>query len=325
LRYSRPKELPRAPVTFIPPGTKIPFMGIRRWTFALSSFLSIASVVLFMTVDMNYGVDFKGGSLIEVQSKSGPADIGDIRARLSELNIGDVQVQQFGDPTDVLIRVAAQDAGENAEQSVITKVRDELQNQYDFRRVEVVGPTVSGELARQGTIGMLVALVGILLYVWFRFEWQFAVGAIVATVHDVVMTVGFFVISGIEFNQSSIAAILTIIGYSLNDTIVVYDRVREDLRKYKRMPLPQLLNNAINETLSRTTLTSVTTILALLALVFFGGEVIRSFTLAMLFGVVFGTYSSIFIAAPLLILFRLRPGQAADEEKPVPSSKALAT
>ncbi|TIU28554.1 MAG: protein translocase subunit SecF, partial [Mesorhizobium sp.] len=175
------------------------------------------------------------------------------------------------------------------------KVRGELQDQYDFRRVEVVGPTVSGELAKQGTIAMLVALLGILVYVWFRFEWQFAVGAIVATVHDVVMT-------GLEFNQSSLAAILTIIGYSLNDTIVVYDRVREDLRKYKKMPLPQLLNNAINETLSRTTLTSVTTILALLALVLFGGEVIRSFTMAMLFGVVFGTYSSIFIAAPLLIL-----------------------
>jgi SecD/SecF fusion protein len=172
---------------------------------------------------------------------------------------------------------------------------------------------------------MIVALIGILFYVWFRFEWQFAVGAIVATIHDVVMTVGFFVISGIEFNQSSIAAVLTIIGYSLNDTIVVYDRVREDLRKYKKMPLTQLLNNAINETLSRTTLTSVTTILALLALVLFGGEVIRSFTLAMLFGVIFGTYSSIFIAAPLLILFKLRPNTAADEEKAEPAGKALAT
>ena len=165
----------------------------------------------------------------------------------------------------------------------------------------------------------------ILLYVWFRFEWQFAVGAIIATVHDIVMTIGFFVISGIEFNQSSIAAMLTIVGYSLNDTVVVYDRVREDLRKYKKMPLPQLLNNAINETLSRTTLTSVTTMLALLALFIFGGEVIRSFTAAMLFGVVFGTYSSIFIAAPLLILFRLRPGGAGEEEKPAVTGKALAT
>ncbi|TIX60078.1 MAG: protein translocase subunit SecD [Mesorhizobium sp.] len=326
LRRARPKELPRAPVTFVPPGTRIPFMGIRRWTFALSSVLSILAVVLFMTVDINYGIDFKGGSLIEVQAKDGTADIADIRSRLSELNIGEVQVQQFGDPNDVLIRVGTQEGGENAEQTVIDKVRGELQDHYEFRRVEVVGPTVSGELAKQGTIAMLIALLGILIYVWFRFEWQFAVGAIIATVHDVVMTIGFFVITGLEFNQSSLAAILTIIGYSLNDTIVVYDRVREDLRKYKRMPLPLLLNNAINETLSRTTLTSVTTMLALLALVLFGGEVIRSFTLAMLFGVVFGTYSSIFIAAPLLILFKLRPQAAtADEEKPVSGGKAVAT
>jgi SecD/SecF fusion protein len=325
LRRARPKELPRAPVTFIPPGTKIPFMGIRRWTFALSSLLSILSVVGFLTIDINYGIDFKGGSIIEVQSKQGDANLGDIRSRLSELNIGEIQVQQFGAPNDVLIRVGTQAAGENAEQTVIDKVRGELQDQYDFRRVEVVGPTVSGELAKQGTIAMLIALVGILLYVWFRFEWQFAVGAIIATVHDVVMTIGFFVITGLEFNQSSLAAILTIIGYSLNDTIVVYDRVREDLRKYKKMPLPQLLNNAINETLSRTTLTSVTTILALLALVLFGGEVIRSFTLAMLFGVVFGTYSSIFIAAPLLILFKLRPQAAAAEESKPANGKAVAT
>ena len=325
LRRARPKELPRAPVTFIPPGTKIPFMGIRRWTFALSSTLSILSVVGFLTLGINYGIDFRGGSMIEVQAKQGNADLGDIRNRLSELNIGEIQVQQFGAPNDVLIRVGTQDAGENAEQTVIDKVRGELQDQYDFRRVEVVGPTVSGELAKQGTIAMLIALAGILLYVWFRFEWQFAVGAIVATVHDVVMTIGFFVLTGLEFNQSSLAAILTIIGYSLNDTIVVYDRVREDLRKYKKMPLPQLLNNAINETLSRTTLTSVTTSLALLALVLFGGEVIRSFTLAMLFGVVFGTYSSIFIAAPLLILFRLRPQAATEEEKKPVNGKALTT
>ncbi|CDX28716.1 Protein translocase subunit SecDF [Mesorhizobium plurifarium] len=325
LRRARPKELPRAPVTFIPPGTKIPFMGIRRWTFALSSLLSILSVVGFLTIDINYGIDFKGGSMIEVQSKKGDADLGDIRKRLSELNIGEIQVQQFGAPNDVLIRVGTQEAGENAEQTVIDKVRGELQDQYDFRRVEVVGPTVSGELAKQGTIAMLIALVGILLYVWFRFEWQFAVGAIIATVHDVVMTIGFFVLTGLEFNQSSLAAILTIIGYSLNDTIVVYDRVREDLRRYKKMPLPQLLNNAINETLSRTTLTSVTTILALLALVLFGGEVIRSFTMAMLFGVIFGTYSSIFIAAPLLILFRLRPQAATEEEKKPVNGKAVTT
>ena len=313
VRRARPKELPRSFVTLIRPGTKIPFMGMRRWMFGLSSVLSIGAVVLFMTVGMNYGIDFKGGSLIEVQSREGPADVGEIRGRLSELNLGEVQVQQFGPDTDVLIRVQAQDGGENAQQSAVAKVQAELGDDFDMRRVETVGPTVSSELATQGTIGVLVALALILVYVWFRFEWQFAVGAIVATVHDIVITIGFFVVSGIEFNQSSIAAILTIVGYSLNDTVVVYDRVREELRRYKKMPLPQLLNLAINETLSRTTMTSLTTILALLALFLFGGEVIRSFTAAMLFGVIFGTYSSIFIAAPLLILFKLRPGALSQE------------
>ncbi len=313
VRRGKPKELPRSFITLIRSGTRIPFMGMRRWTFGLSSVLSIGAVVLFMTVGMNYGIDFKGGSLIEVQSRAGPADVGDIRGRLSDLNLGEVQVQQFGTDTDVLIRVQAQDGGENAQQSAVAKVQSELQDDFDIRRVETVGPTVSSELATQGTIGVLVALVLILVYVWFRFEWQFAIGAIIATIHDIVITIGFFVISGIEFNQSSIAAILTIVGYSLNDTVVVYDRVREELRRYKKMPLPQLLNLAINETLSRTTLTALTTILALLALFLFGGEVIRSFTAAMLFGVIFGTYSSIFIAAPLLILFKLRPGALSQE------------
>ena len=241
VRRSKPKELPWAPVRLVPPDTKIPFMGIRRYTFALSGALSVLSVVLFMTVNMNYGVDFKGGSLIEVQAKTGTADLSDIRARLSGLNIGDVQVQQFGQTSDVLIRVGSQEGGDNAEQTVVTKVRGELENDYEFRRVETVGPTVSSELARQGTIGVIVALGLVLIYVWFRFEWQFAIGAIIATIHDIVMTVGFFVISGIEFNQSSIAAILTIVGYSLNDTVVVYDRIREDLRRFKKMPLPELL------------------------------------------------------------------------------------
>jgi len=176
----------------------------------------------------------------------------------------------------------------------------------DIRRVEVVGPTVSGELAQAGTIAVIASLLAILVYIWFRFEWQFALGAIIATVHDVVLTIGIFVISGIEFNLSSIAAVLTIVGYSLNDTVVVYDRVRENLRRYKKMPLPALLDLSINQMLPRTILTSVTTLLALLALFMFGGEVIRSFTFAMIFGVMIGTYSSIFIAAPVLILFKLR-------------------
>ena len=306
VKRRRPKELPKAPFKLVPDETAIKFMGFRRITFAISAFMSVAALVLFMTLNMNLGIDFKGGSIIEVQSRSGTADIADIRSRLSELNLGEVQVQEFGDPSEVLIRVQAQDGGENAQQTVIEKVRGELEADYDFRRVEVVGPTVSSELAQAGTIAVLASLVAILFYIWVRFEWQFAVGAIIATLHDVIMTVGFFVITGIEFNLSSIAAILTIVGYSLNDTVVVYDRVRENLRRYKRMSLPQLLNESINQTLSRTTMTSLTTLLALLALFMFGGEVIRSFTAAMIFGVVIGTYSSIFIAAPLLILFKMR-------------------
>ncbi|KFB09891.1 protein translocase subunit SecDF [Nitratireductor basaltis] len=314
VKRQRPKELPRAPLNLLPGATSIGFMWLRRMTFTLSAIASIAALALFMTLNMNYGIDFKGGSAIEVQARQDVADISDIRSRLSELNLGEVQVQEFGNPKDVLIRVQAQGGGEQAEQTVITKVRDALEADYDFRRVEVVGPTVSGELARAGTIAVLVSLFAILIYIWLRFEWQFAVGAILATTHDVVMTIGFFVITGIEFNLSSIAAILTIVGYSLNDTVVVYDRIRENLRRFKKMPMPQLLDLSMNQTLSRTIMTSVTTLLALIALYAFGGEVIRSFTAAMIFGVLIGTYSSIFVAGPLLILFRLRPTGAAAKD-----------
>ena len=291
VRRRRPKELPRGLLGRLKGDTHIRFMGIRRFTFMTSAALSVASMVLFATVNMNYGIDFKGGSMIELQSKADQADIADIRARLSELNLGDMQVQEFGSPREVLIRVQAQDGGDNAEQSVITMIRGELEDAYDFRRVEVVGPTVSGELARAGTIAVIAALMAILVYIWFRFEWQFALGAIVATLHDVVLTIGIFVISGVEFNLSSIAAVLTIVGYSLNDTVVVYDRVRENLRRYKKKPLPELIDLSINQMLTRTILTSLTTMLALVALYAFGGEVIRSFTFAMIFGVAVGTYS----------------------------------
>jgi SecD/SecF fusion protein len=323
VRRQKPKELPKAPVTIVPNGTTIRFMWLRRITFSMSAAVVLLSMVLFATVNMNLGIDFKGGSLIEVQSRNGPADTGDIRGRLSGLNLGDVQVQGFGSESDVLIRVESQGGGENAEQTVITRVRGELQADYDFRRVEVVGPTVSGELAQAGTIAVFAALLAILVYIWLRFEWQFAIGAIVATTHDVLLTIGMFVVTGLEFNLSSIAAILTIVGYSLNDTVVVYDRVRENLRRYKKMKLPELLDLSMNQTLPRTILTSVTTLLALFALFFFGGEVLQSFVAAMIFGVVIGTYSSIFVAAPLLILFRLRPG-ALDRGKGDGEKKATA-
>ena len=265
--------------------------------------------MLFAFVSLNFGIDFKGGTLIEVQSHSGPADLAEVRSNLNDLNIGDVQVQEFGTPSDVLIRVESQQAGDSAEQSVEAKVRIALQEVYDFRRVEVVGPTVSGELARAGTIAVIASLLAIMVYIWLRFEWQFAVGAVIATLHDVMLTIGMFAVLRLEFSLASIAAILTIVGYSLNDTVVVYDRIRENLRKYKKMPIPQLLDMSINQMLSRTILTSVTTLLALFSLYFLGGEVLAPFTFAMIFGIFVGTYSSIFVAAPVLILFRLRPGQ----------------
>ncbi|WP_274424121.1 protein translocase subunit SecDF [Chelativorans sp. YIM 93263] len=308
VRRSRPKELPRMPLQFIPVDTAVKFMWLRRMTFSLSALALVACIGAFATINMNYGIDFRGGSAIEVQSLEGNAGIADIRSRLSGLDLGDVQVQEFGDPREVLIRVQAQGGGDTAEQQVVNSVRSVLESDYEFRRVEVVGPTISAELARAGTIAVLVALFAILVYIWLRFEWQFAIGAILATLHDVIMTIGFFVITGIEFNLSSIAAILTIVGYSLNDTVVVYDRVRENLRRFKKMPLPQLLDLSVNQMLPRTVMTSITTLLALVALYAFGGEVIRSFTAAMIFGVVIGTYSSIFVAGPLLILFRMRPG-----------------
>jgi len=287
-------------------------MRLRNFNFGLSAILSVASVVGFMTMGMNLGIDFTGGSIFQVKTIQGEANLENLRERLSGLNLGEVQVQGFGSPSEALIRVQAQNRGENAEQSVDALVRGELEKDYSFSRVEVVGPTVSGELAKTGTIGVTVALIGILLYVWLRFEWQFAVGAIIATVHDVLLTIGMFVITGTEFNVSSIAAVLTIVGYSLNDTVVIYDRVRETMRRYKKMPMSLIIDTSTNQTMSRTIMTSITTSLAILALVIFGGEVIRSFTIAMLFGVVVGTYSSIYIAAPILILFKLRSDDGAN-------------
>lgn len=303
----RPKHMPKGVRTGIFDGTNIPFMGIRRYTFGISVALSLAALGGFGGVGMKLGIDFTGGSIIELKARQGDADVAAIRAELSTMNVGDVQVQGFGDKSSVLVRLQAQDEGESGEQSAVAKVRAGLEDRYEFRRTEVVGPSVSGELTKSATIGVLISLMAILVYIWIRFEWQFAAGAIIATLHDVILTLGLYVISGVEFDLSSIAAILTIVGYSLNDTVVVYDRMRENLRRYKKMPLDVLIDTSINQTLSRTILTSVTTLLALLALFLFGGEVIRSFTFAMLFGVLVGTFSSIYIAAPVLIAFRLRP------------------
>ncbi|PLX39306.1 MAG: protein translocase subunit SecF [Hyphomicrobiales bacterium] len=290
----------------IPDDTRIPFMRLRGIGYILIVITVIGSIAAFFTFNLNYGIDFQGGTLIEIQTKDGPADIGAIRTRLGELNLGDVQVQQFGEPDTVLIRVERQEGGEEAQQRVVFLVRQTLGEAVDYRRTEVVGPRVSGELAQAGTIAVAVSLFAVLIYIWFRFEWQFAVGAVLTTLHDVILTIGMFAVVQLEFSLASIAAILTIVGYSLNDTVVVYDRVRENLRRYKKMDLGELLDLSINNTLSRTVLTSLTTLIALFSLYIFGGEVLRPFTFAMIWGVVVGTYSSIFVAAPTLIYLGLR-------------------
>jgi preprotein translocase subunit SecF len=298
-------------VDFFPHDTRWKIIERRYIFIGLSWALAVLSAVLLMTRGLNYGVDFKGGSLIEVQAKSGGIDIGDLRVRLDKLGIGDVQVQAVGTGNEALIRVAQQvptkDLNEEKVQAAANeKVKSALGENIDVRRIEVVGPTVSAELKRTGVVAVIASMFGILLYVWFRFEWQFAVAAILALSHDVFITVGMFSLLWYEFDLSVVAAILTLAGYSINDTVVVFDRIRENLRRYKRMPLIELLNLSINETLSRTVLTSVTTALAVLALYIFGTAVIHGFSFAMLFGIVIGTYSSIFVAAPFLLLFGVK-------------------
>jgi SecD/SecF fusion protein len=308
LRRTRPKELPRGYIRLVPEVTRIPFMRVRLQAFFVSIMLCVGSVVLLFTNGLNLGIDFTGGTLIEVRAKTGDADVGDIRARLSEAGIREIQVQGFGEGTDALIRIGLEpELGEEAGDLVVQKAQNTLSSDYDIRRTEQVGPTVSGELAWTATIGTLTAMFAILLYVWVRFEWQFAIGSITSTINDVLLTLGFLSLTQLQFDLSTVAAILTIVGYSLNDTVVIYDRVRENLRRYKKMPLGQLLDLSDNEMLARTAMTSVTTFLALLSLFVFGGEVIRSFVASMLFGVFIGTFSSIFIAAPVLILVHLRP------------------
>jgi preprotein translocase subunit SecF/SecD/SecF fusion protein len=260
----------------------------------------LISLGLCITLGLNYGVDFKGGSLVELKTKSGNADISGLREKLNGLGLGNVQIQEFGSPDDVLVRLEEQPGGEAAQQEGLKKVTAATEADYVQRRVEVVGPAVSSELRMTGFIAVAAGILAIVAYVWFRFEWQFAVGAVVALTHDVLVTAGIFSLFRIEFDLSTVAALLTILGYSVNDTVVVSDRIRENLRKYKKMELNELLNLSINETLSRTILTGLTAVAVLVSLYIFGGEVIRSFNLAMLLGVVIGTYSSIFIAAPLL-------------------------
>jgi preprotein translocase subunit SecF len=306
----------------VPDDTKFDFMRFRRISFPVSAVLSILAIFLYFYHGLNFGIDFVGGTLMEVQSKSGPANLAQMRSTLNGLELGDVQLQQFGAPTDVLIRLAQQPGGDAAQQVAVAKVRKALGDSVEYRRVEVVGPRVSTELLAMGTLGLVMAIIGILIYLWFRFEWQFALGAMVANVHDLVLTIGFMSITQIDFDLTSIAALLTILGYSLNDTVVIYDRIREMLRRYKRMSTAELLNISVNSTLSRSVITHVTVTLALLALLLFGGKAIHSFTATMMFGVVLvGTYTSIFIAAPILIYLGVSTTRNAPKDEPKDKSK----
>ena len=297
-------------IRLVPKETNIDFLRLRNAAFGLSALAAVASVIFYLVLGLNFGIDFRGGILVEARVEAG-ADIGAMRDAASTLGLGDVSMQEFGDPRDVLIRVEQQDGGEEAQQAAVDAIKTAFATDIgdvEYRRVEFVGPKVSSELIRSGVMALAIAMAAMMFYIYLRFEWQFSVGAIIALFHDVFLTIGVFALARLEFNLSIIAAILTIIGYSMNDTVVIYDRVRENLHKYRSLPLVDLLNKSVNDTLARTVMTSVTTLLALLALFFFGGEVIRGFTFAMIWGVLVGTYSSIFIAAPALIYLGVHRG-----------------
>ncbi|KKC39462.1 preprotein translocase subunit SecD/SecF [Devosia epidermidihirudinis] len=315
-RARRPKTLKIQHFRFIPDGTKIPFMKISRYVIAFSIVASLVSLGSAYFKGFNLGIDFVGGTAIVIQHDGGPADVGQVREALDGLNLGEVQVQGFGTPEDVLVRVQAQEGGQDADQVAVSKIREALATEnYTIRSTEAVSGTVSGELAWKGVIALVISLVAILVYIWFRFEWQFAMAAVTTTTHDVIMTIGLFSLTGLEFNLTSIAAVLTLVGLSLNETVVVSDRVRENLRKHRKMPLPDLIDLSINQTIVRTSLTQFTVFLALIPLVIFGGEVIRSFTIAMTFGCLVGMYSSIIVNGPILINFGLKSRSETDDGK----------
>lgn len=291
--------------SIVPANTTFDFVSRRRLAYPLSALLIILSIGAFLVQGLNFGIDFRGGILVEIKTE-GPANVAELRATVGGLGLGEVQVQEFGAPDDVLIRVQQQDGAEAEQLQAINILKDALGDQVaEYRRTEFVGPTVGAELISSAIWAVMLAIGAILIYIWFRFEWQFGVGAVIALTHDVITTIGLFAFTQLEFNLATVAAILTIAGYSINDTVVIYDRVREELRRYKKLDMPGVLNLAANRTLSRTFMTSVTTLIALVALAIFGGTIIRDFAYAMIWGVVIGTYSSVFIAVPVLLALNL--------------------
>ena len=271
----------------------------------LSSLLIIASLILLIFKGLNFGIDFKGGTLIELRSSDTKINVSSLRDNLKQMDLGDVSVKKFGNDQDYLIKFENKDNKKNIIEEIRSSLDKSFGNNFDFRRVENVGPKVSAELLKSGIIAISISLAVMLIYIWIRFEWQFSLGAILALFHDVIVTLGLFSLLNLEINLSIIAAVLTIVGYSMNDTVVIFDRVRENLRKYSDIKIFELTNISINETLSRTLITSITTLLALLSIFFFGGEILKGFSLAMIFGVVFGTYSSIYIANSVLVRLKV--------------------
>ena len=284
-------------------------MKMRFVTFVLSALLMLGSIVLFATNGLNFGIDFKGGTLIEIRTETEQPDLKVMRNELNDLGYGAISIQEFGNPQDLLIRIPAQDGGEEVQQKLIEDVRATLGENVDYRRVEFVGPQVGEELIKAGFLAVILSIGGILLYIWVRFEWQFGIAAIIALIHDAIATVGLFSLTQMEFSLSTVAAVLMIAGYSINDTVVNFDRVRENLRRYKKMNLSELFDLSINQMLARSLLTSGTTLIALIALYVFGGEVIRDFIYALIWGVVIGTYSSVFLAVPLLLYMNLKANE----------------
>ena len=285
--------------------------------FNLTSLILISvSILLLLFKGLNYGVDFKGGTLIEIRTSNNSISISDLRKSFNKMNLGDVSVKQFGNQNDFIVKFEKKNTGKEA---VIDNIKKYLAKSngdiFEFRRVESVGPKVSSELLKSGIIAIALSLCAMLIYIWIRFEWQFSLGAIIALFHDVILTLGFFSLFSFEINLSIVAAVLTIVGYSMNDTVVIFDRVRENLKKYSDIKIFDLTNISINETLSRTIITSITTLLALLSIYLFGGEILKGFSFAMILGVIFGTYSSIYIANPILVFLRVSQRTIIKEEK----------
>jgi preprotein translocase SecF subunit len=292
-------------------------MNGRVYSSVFSGLLVAGSILVWLIVGLNTGIDFRGGFVIEVKTLEGAANVEELREELGDLNLGDISLQEFGSDREVLIRVQSQDEGmatdlSDANKQAIQLVQEQIADRYEIRRTEFVGAVVGDELRRNAIYAVIAALGSIMIYIWFRFEWPFAISAILALAHDIITTIGLFSLSGIEFNLATVAALLTIAGYSINDTVVIFDRIRDNLKKYKSWDNDTIINTSLSQTISRTLMTSITTLIALLAIYFFGGAVLGGFALAMIWGVLIGTYSSIYVASTILSRFDLRPSDDDD-------------